>query len=788
MQSRYRLPQYTNSAKTLTNCFVRPQGGVLKRPGTRYVAEVKNSANACRLIDFEYANSDAYVLEFGAGYIRFFRDGAQVLSTTEVTNGDFASDLSSWTDLDTGTGSSTWSAGTMALAGGAAGLARREQVLTYMGVATYTLTFTVTTNSCVLTIGRTSGASDIVTNTYAVGTHNVTFTPTSIGTTGYVYIGFQNANNNTSNIDNVSIDNPVYEIENPYSSSYFDNVHYAQSYDYIILTHRLYAPRQLIRYGHAQWRLSQVVFTDGPYEAKGTINTYTTYSTVTLTPSATTGSGVTMTASSGFFNTTDVGRMIRWRAVNTVAWGWCVITAYTSSTQVTVTINKDFTATTASREWRMGEWSATTGYPQTIAFHEQRSVWARTGAKPQTLWFSVAGDIFNMQPDDTAYKDAVIASSAMTYTISDTRANVVTGMASQKNLYVLSGSGAWLVTAPEGTALSPDNIKIVPVVAEGAKDIQPLVSRSAVLYANRFGRKLLEVGYKLDDDSYRTADIALLAEHLTVGSIKEMAQQIAPNYHLWVVGEDGSMASVTYLREQNVIAWARQELGGTDVAVKSIAVIPGTYEDQVWFIVSRTINGATVQTIEYLERLFLDQEIDNAKFLDCHGIYSGSSVSTITGLDYLEGETVECFDGESVVVVDTAVTSGSIDLQDSVTYAVVGLSYEMIVEPSPVAGLAQASSANGITIGRRGRVSRAILDVYNSYGGYIGQDADHLDLIPELSSDTYMNSAITLFTGQVEINLPTDYELNAGLYIKHNLPLPFYLTGIVYKISIAPGV
>src|SRR5512146_1375902 len=80
MQSRIDSAKYRAGAPTLQNMIVRSQGPVTRRPGTKYIATVKDSNDPVRLIPFEYSTSDAYILELGDGYVRFYRNGAQVTS------------------------------------------------------------------------------------------------------------------------------------------------------------------------------------------------------------------------------------------------------------------------------------------------------------------------------------------------------------------------------------------------------------------------------------------------------------------------------------------------------------------------------------------------------------------------------------------------------------------------------------------------------------------------------------------------------------------------------------
>jgi hypothetical protein len=69
---------YFNRCLVLENFFVWRQGPADRRPGTRFVAEVKSSAAKTRLIPFEYSTAQAYVIEAGNQYFRFYKDGGRI--------------------------------------------------------------------------------------------------------------------------------------------------------------------------------------------------------------------------------------------------------------------------------------------------------------------------------------------------------------------------------------------------------------------------------------------------------------------------------------------------------------------------------------------------------------------------------------------------------------------------------------------------------------------------------------------------------------------------------------
>lgn len=74
LYGRVNLRTYLNACAKLENMTVYPYGGATRRPGTQFAYEVKDSSKFTRLIPFVFSTVQAYVLEFGDGYIRFYRD------------------------------------------------------------------------------------------------------------------------------------------------------------------------------------------------------------------------------------------------------------------------------------------------------------------------------------------------------------------------------------------------------------------------------------------------------------------------------------------------------------------------------------------------------------------------------------------------------------------------------------------------------------------------------------------------------------------------------------------
>lgn len=80
LDGRVDLAKYANACRTLENYLLRAQGGVDRRGGFRHVAAAKVEAKRPRLIPFEFSTEQAYIIELGEGYARFYRDEGRIES------------------------------------------------------------------------------------------------------------------------------------------------------------------------------------------------------------------------------------------------------------------------------------------------------------------------------------------------------------------------------------------------------------------------------------------------------------------------------------------------------------------------------------------------------------------------------------------------------------------------------------------------------------------------------------------------------------------------------------
>jgi hypothetical protein len=88
LRSRIDLAQYNNALAKATNVLVQPQGGIRRRPGLKYIAELPSAAaDGVRLVPFEFSVDDSYMLCFTNNRMYVFKDGVQI---TNINGGGTA--------------------------------------------------------------------------------------------------------------------------------------------------------------------------------------------------------------------------------------------------------------------------------------------------------------------------------------------------------------------------------------------------------------------------------------------------------------------------------------------------------------------------------------------------------------------------------------------------------------------------------------------------------------------------------------------------------------------------
>ena len=736
LEGRTDVNKYFNGCKKLQNFLIHPHGGASRRPGTKYVNTVKSSANFTRLIPFEFNVEQAYILEFGNLYFRIHKDGGTVVDGSqnpiEVTT--------VYTSAQVSEIKFTQSADVMYLVHPS----HPVQKITRTSHTAWTIAEVDFLRGPMQdpNITSTTLTADGRTGSVTITASADTFVSTDVGRLVKLHDGFAKISSYTSA---TSVDADVQENAE--------------------------GRTELM----PSYTATTIAFFEGDPSATGLEHNDRITDTAGnfITEGFKVGQKVTISGATNSGNNKSSGVLIVQVTADTILFSPSVDLVDESASQ-SITLNG---VLEADDNFSLGAFSSTTGYPAAVTFFEQRLVFANTTAQPQTLFFSVGGSFED-------FADGIDADDALTYTIGSNQVNVIRYLTSSRVLIVGTSGGEFAVSA-SGAAepLSPTNAQIKRQANYGSANIQPIQVGNVTMFVQRASRKVRELVYNFDSDSYQAPDLTVLAEHITDSGITEMAFQQEPDNIVWCVLNDGRFVGMTYRREENVVGWHEHIIGGSfgsgDAVVESVAVIPGDLnEDDVYIVVKRTINGATARYVETFSSFDFGTDVKDAFFVDSGLTYSGSAATTISGLDHLEGESVSIL-ADGATHPNKTVSSGSVTLDRSTTKAHIGLGFNSTLQTMRV----DAGGTEGTAQGKIKRIHDVTLRLFRTVGIQVGSSESEVDRIPFRSSADAMGSALSMFTGDKELEFRGGFDNDGFIVVKQNQPLPTTVLAIFPRLQ-----
>lgn len=847
---RVDVGKVQNGCKLMENYLPLIQGPAMRRCGTRYVAEVKDSGARTWLVRFEFNVQQAYVAEFGHQYIRFYTQHGQLLATGAAA---YAGGTTYAKDDYVTYGGITY----RSLA--AANLAHQPDISPAWWVeqSIYEITSPYTASDLTASDGtfnlRIVESADVLylchANYAPRKLSRVSATSWTLSTLTPTGGPFQTINTGTTTV---------------YSSAQTGAVTLTASsaiFSSGMVGSLFYLERQTAA-NIAMWTANASGWAGGS-RCRWDGRTY-------LTAAGGTTGNVPPTHTEGSMRDGSTG--VIW-TFEDPGYGYALITGYTSSTAVSATVVDAIPyhavgAGQASTKWAFGAWSDVAGWPDNVTFFKERLTFSRG----QYVWMSVAGDYENFHSKDAG--GLVVADQAITIQVQSDQVNNIRWLKPFDSL-LIGTAGTEFAVQPltANQVFGPDNVTAPPVSGFGSKGIDPVRVGDYILFMQRAGLKLREIAYDFLSNKFQSKDKTVLSDHITQGGVNQLCYQQEPYSLIWGVRQDGQLIALTYNKEQEVEGWSRHPIGGSGI-VESVCAIPNPDGDcdDLWMIVRRTINGSTKRYVEYLEieRLptadpedacFVDSALtlDNTKAAtltpgagamtdhttgvtftagsaifaagdvgkEIHYRYattttdeSGVSVPTyktakalitaytdtthvtctinaafpslsaiassgwrltvtsISGLSHLEGSTVQVL-ADGGAHPDCTVSAGAITLNRAASKVTVGLSCPAKLQTMRL----NAGGNDGTSQGKTARINKAVVRVFQSLGLKYGHRFDQLDEVDFRTALMDMDSPPDLFTGDLILDWPGEYDTHPWLCFQADQPFPSTIVGVMPTVS-----
>lgn len=711
------------------NFRILPHGPAQSRAGLEYVIETKDSTKRSVLIPFIFSTTQTYQLEFGDQYMRIHTDAGTVLEAAVAVASATNANPGVFTRVAHGFTTGQWLYWPSVT--GMSDLEGRYMKVVVLSANTFSLT----------------DLAGVPFNTIALGT----FTAGTVSR--------------------------VYEIATPYLEADLSALHFTQSNDVMTLTHPSYQQRELARLGLTNWTLTAVSFnptqvapgacTVVPNAAGGTSYSYVTTAVATGTLEESLASVVTTNAAcqvlttAGSFNTITppaTAGAIRYNVYKLLNG----LYGYIGQTDGSGFRDDNITPDTTKNPPLVNDPFVGAGnYPSAAGYFSGRKWFAGTNNKPQGLWGTRSGTERNL-----TYSIPLKDDDAIAVNLTARQANVIRHILPVSDLLLLTSGAEWKIETQNSDTLTPLTISYKPEDFIGASNVTPAVTAGAVLYAQDRGGHVRELKYEWNQRGYRTNDISLLAPHLFDGyNLTSMAYSRAPSPVMWATRSDGVMLGLTYVPEQEVLAWHQHV---TDGAFEWVSVTPEGDEDYAYCIVNRSINGRPVRYVERLHsRRFAS--LEDAFCVDAGATYDGAATNVVSGLWHLAGETVSVLaDGGVISGLTVSSTTGKLTLPTGVTAEKIhiGLGYNCDLETLP---LANEGQGNGQA--ERKNVNVVHVRVNESSGVRIGPTFDNLVLMKQRTTEPY-STAPALATGKFKVTLSPTWGEDGVVCVRQADPLP----------------
>lgn len=557
----------------MRNFKVKKAGGADNRGGTEFVAELSENTSTARFIPFIFSRTQAYILEFQDQKMRVHKNGVLLTDVTQNISGITAAN---------------------------------PAVLNYAGADSFP-------------DGTFFKIAGIDTENHPAGQYynNRIFKSDS-----------ENTGANTVNLkynDGDDVDSSgfgaavgasgtisrVYEIATPYATADLADLKFAQSGDTMRIVHPSYAPRILTRNGDTSWTLGTISFvptqaapTAGSVSNQGAAGS-TTYNYKVTAISDDTGEeslGLDTSTATGnaTLNGTNFNRITYTPAAGATqysvyklrngTYGFIGISSGGTFDDIGYTADTSDTPTNPRNPFGSSD-----NYPSCVAFYQQRAVYANTNNNTELVEASQTGSFNNF-----GRATPIRPNDAVTFSVIGSQINSVKHLLDLGNLILFNDTGEKACLGDSSGNLTPIEINPKQYSYNGsANNPPPLIVDNSAIYVQAGGSVVRDFAADIAVDGYRGNDLTNFADHLFRGrTIVDWCYQKTPDSVIWIVRDDGFLLSLTYIKEQQMLAWARHDFDGG--FVENCACIPNGNENDVYFLIRRTVNGVTKRYVEKL--------------------------------------------------------------------------------------------------------------------------------------------------------------------------------------------
>jgi hypothetical protein len=420
------------------------------------------------------------------------------------------------------------------------------------------------------------------------------------------------------------------------------------------------------------------------------------------------------------------------------------------------------------------EWTGS-NFPGVVAFFQGRSWFARTPDRPGAIFGSVSSEYRNFLTGPSA-------ADAIEWEMNQRGA--IQWMQGLREFLVATENQENILTSQQGI-LKTGDVEVVQQSAFGSTFIQSAEIGDQVLYITADQTKLRAEQQSFIEQGWIAIDLTFPSEHILKG-FGQRATRIAfardPEQIIWLLREDGTLAGSTYERSLEIVGWHQHEIGATGPVISDpdereerqfpaeiLDIAPLNFQglDLVIGVTRRIVDG---EPRIYLEEMDISTPIFQESWLE---FTLPDLTTTVTGLDHLEGETVQVL-VDDAVDPDTVVSGGAIETQREGFNFKIGLRAPCLLLTLPKSGGNQAGTAQG-TLRRNVEIFIRLLTSTRPFLNGVRP--------PDRTPSTPMDTPEPLQSDDVKV-MDLGYDLFGRVEVFEDIPKDVQVLGLFGKTDI----
>ena len=422
----------------------------------------------------------------------------------------------------------------------------------------------------------------------------------------------------------------------------------------------------------------------------------------------------------------------------------------------------------ATTEFSEMSYSPLRGYPAAVTFHQNRLWFGGTLAQPDGIWGSKSGQFFNFDIGDASDNDAL-----------DLTANVgeifsIRHLVSNRDLQVFTTGAELFVQAPTDKPVTPANAQIRRQTPYGASFVKPTVFDGATLFIQKTGSALREFLFTDSEAAYTSVAVSGLAPHLILDPVQMTSIKGALNRsesYAFLINNDGTIAVFYSVRGDQKAGWTLWDTQGTWHSICAV-------HERLFVVCARDDGSGTTKL--FLEEFQTDMPMDF-----CDTFSGSSSAFGSLGSHFANDAVVKATNGNDFLGSFT-VSGAAIDasaVKSGLSQAFIGYGFTPTLKTLPI----DASIQGGPLTGEPRQIPKVVLDLFSTLAVSVQGPSDTSttrDLVIRNTTDSVSGGLMerSSVTGKEEFRL-LGYSRDPRVIVSQSFPLDLQINGMIVEVA-----